>query len=88
VIGVIKNIASMTCPHCHSEIDMFGASERLAHAGVPVIGKIPFDVALSTTADQGLPLVLGDPRGPIAHEFARVGHRTMRWIAERAAARE
>lgn len=80
VIGVVQNMASMTCPHCQEEIDMFAQSTRLAEAGVPVLGRIPFDVRLSVTADQGLPLVLGDPRGPIAYEFARIGSQVRRWL--------
>jgi ATP-binding protein involved in chromosome partitioning len=83
VIGVVQNMASMTCPHCEQEIDMFAQSSRLADAGVPVLGRIPFDVRLSVTADRGRPLVLGDPRGPIAYEFARIGSAVRRWLAER-----
>ncbi len=86
VIGLVQNMASMTCPHCEQEIDMFGQSSRLAEAGLPVLGRIPFDVRLSVTADQGLPLVLGDPRGPIAFEFARIGNAVRRWLAERDSA--
>ena len=84
VIGLVKNMASMTCPHCQRVIDMFAASTRLSDAGVRVIGEIPFDVRLSVTADHGLPLVLGDPRGPIAYEFARIGRATTRWLEGRA----
>ncbi|OGO53021.1 MAG: hypothetical protein A2148_00820 [Chloroflexi bacterium RBG_16_68_14] len=84
VIGLVQNMASMTCPHCDEEIDMFAQSPRLAEAGVPLLGKIPFDVRLSVTADRGLPLVLGDPQGPIAYEFAKIGSVVRRWLAERA----
>jgi ATP-binding protein involved in chromosome partitioning len=84
VIGVVQNMASLTCPHCEQDIDMFAQSARLADAGVPVLGRIPFDVRLSVTADQGRPLVLGDPGGPIAYEFARIGNVVRRWLAERA----
>jgi MinD-like ATPase involved in chromosome partitioning or flagellar assembly len=76
-------IGTLTCPHCEEEIDLFGQSTRLADAGLPVLGRIPFDVRLSVTADQGLPLVLGDPRGPIAYEFARIASAVRRWLAER-----
>lgn len=86
VAGLVQNMASMTCPHCNEEIDMFAQSSRLADAGVPLLGRIPFDVRLSTTADQGRPLVLGDPTGPIAYEFARIGSAVRRWLAERDAA--
>ncbi|MBV9323872.1 MAG: P-loop NTPase [Chloroflexi bacterium] len=83
VIGMVQNMASLTCPHCSSPIDLYAASSRLQEAGVPVLGRIPFDTRLSVTADRGLPLVLGDPRGPIAFEFARIGGGVRRWLAER-----
>ncbi|MGH2586646.1 MAG: P-loop NTPase [Dehalococcoidia bacterium] len=85
VIGLVQNMAAMTCPHCEQEIDMFATSSRLTDAGVPVLGRIPFDTRLSVTADQGRPLVLGDPRGPIAYEFAKIGAVVRRWVAAPAA---
>jgi Mrp family chromosome partitioning ATPase len=83
VIGMVQNMASLTCPHCAQAIDLYSLSKRLEDAGVPVLGRIPFDTRLAMTADSGLPLVLGDPRGPIAFEFARIGSSVRRWIAER-----
>ena len=83
VIGMVQNMASLTCPHCSQDIDLYAASRRLEDAGVRVLGRIPFDTRLSVTADQGLPLVLGDPCGPIAVEFARIGGAVRRWLAER-----
>jgi len=83
IIGMVQNMASLTCPHCSQAIDLYSLSQRLEDAGVPVLGRIPFDTRLSMTADTGLPLVLGDPRGPIAFEFARIGHSVRRWLAER-----
>jgi ATP-binding protein involved in chromosome partitioning len=71
VLGMVQNMASLTCPHCDQPIDMYRLSPRLLEAGVPVLGRVPFDVRLSVTADEGRPLVLGDPRGPIAREFAQ-----------------
>jgi ATP-binding protein involved in chromosome partitioning len=87
VIGMVQNMSSLTCPHCDREIDLFGQSSRLADAGIPVLGRIPFDVRLSVNADQGLPLVLGDPTGPISHEFARIGARVRHWLRERGGLR-
>ena len=84
VAGMVKNMASLTCPHCSRDIDMYASSARLKDAGVPIIGAIPFDVVLSSAADRGVPLVLSDPRGPIAYEFARIGAYVRRWISERA----
>ena len=83
VIGLVQNMASLGCPHCAREIDLFARSARLTDAGIPVLGRIPFDVRLSEAVDRGEPLVLGDPRGPIAREFARIGHAVRRWLADR-----
>ena len=83
VIGMVQNMASLTCPHCSQPVDLYGASTRLQDAGVQVLGRIPFDTRLSVTADRGLPLVLGDPRGPVAFEFARIGSAVRRWLGER-----
>ncbi len=85
VLGMVQNMASLNCPHCANGIDLYGASTRLEDAGVRVLGRIPFDTRLSVTADRGLPLVLGDPRGPVAFEFARIGGAVRRWLAERDA---
>jgi ATP-binding protein involved in chromosome partitioning len=83
VIGMVQNMASLNCPHCTQAIDLYGASSRLQDAGVRVLGRIPFDTRLSITADRGLPLVLGDPRGPVAFEFARIGGAVRHWLADR-----
>jgi ATP-binding protein involved in chromosome partitioning len=83
VIGMVQNMASLTCPHCEQDIDLYAASTRLADAGVRILGRIPFDTRLSVTADTGVPLVLGDPRGPIAREFGRIGGAVRRWLMER-----
>jgi ATP-binding protein involved in chromosome partitioning len=85
VIGMVHNMASLTCPHCEQSIDLYSQSNRLAEAGVRILGRIPFDTRLSAAADTGVPLVLGDPRGPIAHEFARIGSVVRRWLAEQEA---
>jgi ATP-binding protein involved in chromosome partitioning len=87
VIGLVFNMASLTCPHCSEEIDLYAESPRLQDDGVEVLARIPFDLRLSRTADQGLPLVLGDPTGPMAYTFAGIGARVRRWLREHPARR-
>jgi len=81
---MVQNMASMTCPHCGQSIDMFASSRRLEDEGVNVIGRVPFDINLARSADEGLPLVLGDPTGPVAYEFACIGAAVRRWLREDA----
>jgi len=83
IVGLIQNMASLTCPHCQGQIDMFAHSTRLADDGVPVLARVPFDIRLAAGADRGQPLVVGDPTGAVALEFARVGLYLRRWLSER-----
>lgn len=82
VVGMVQNMASLVCPHCTQAIDLFARSRRLLDAGIPILGRVPFDVSLSVAADRGQPLVLTDPRGPVAREFATVGLAVRQWLAE------
>jgi ATP-binding protein involved in chromosome partitioning len=84
VIGMVQNMAAMTCPHCGGSINMFAESARLGDEGVTVLGRIPFDNELARSADRGTPLVLGDPTGPVAREFALLGAAVRRWLRDEA----
>jgi ATP-binding protein involved in chromosome partitioning len=75
VAGVIENMSSFPCPHCGEPMDLFGigggqlvASMISSELGtvVPLLGQIPFDVALREGGDSGHPLVLSTPDAPAA----------------------
>jgi ATP-binding protein involved in chromosome partitioning len=85
IIGTVENMAFLRCPHCHEEIDLFPKSSRLVDLGLDVIGRLPFDVGLSTAADRGQPLVLSEAPGQVAREFAAIANRVTRWLTERDA---
>ncbi len=73
VSGVIENMSSFPCPHCGEPMDLFGSgggqlvSETLTRelgTDVPLLGRVPFDVALREGGDNGSPLVLAQPDAP------------------------
>lgn len=75
VAGVIENMSGFPCPHCGEPIDIFGtgggalvASQLSAALGtdVPLLGRVPFDIALREGGDSGNPLVLDNPDAPAA----------------------
>lgn len=81
VAGVIENMSSFPCPHCGEPMDLFGigggelvASMISAELGseVPLLGQIPFDVALREGGDSGHPLVLSTPDAPAAQALRRI----------------
>lgn len=82
VIGVVQNMASLVCPHCNQELNLFSTSTRLADRGVRVLQEIPFDPQLAVNADRGDPLVLSDPTGPMAVAFARLAFAVRKWLQE------
>jgi len=88
VAGVIENMSSFPCPHCGEPMDLFGigggelvASMLSKELGtdVPLLGQIPFDVALREGGDSGHPLVLSTPDAPASQALRAVaemlGHK-------------
>ncbi|ABD13178.1 ATPase involved in chromosome partitioning [Frankia casuarinae] len=70
VVGVVENMAWLPCPHCGERVDVFGSgggaavAERLTRVlghDVPLLAQIPVDVRLREGADNGMPLVIGEP---------------------------
>jgi ATP-binding protein involved in chromosome partitioning len=55
IIGVVENMATHVCPHCGKEEALFpdGSVERMAaEAGIPYLGRIPFDSRIAAAADE------------------------------------
>jgi ATP-binding protein involved in chromosome partitioning len=78
ILGIVENMSDSPCPHCAEVISIFGtgggeetASRMSALVGVdiPLLAKIPFDIALREGGDQGKPIVLAAPNSPAAHAF-------------------
>lgn len=60
VLGILENMNGFTCPHCRQTTPLFqsGAGKRLAgDYTIPFLGSIPFDLALGTSGEEGIPYV-------------------------------
>lgn len=56
ILGLVVNMAWMTCPHCGERIEPFGGADAEAAAqelGLRLIGSLPLDPRLSMLGDQG-----------------------------------
>jgi ATP-binding protein involved in chromosome partitioning len=81
VVGVVENMSGFPCPHCGEPIDLFGVgggalvaetiSQQLG-TPVPLLGRIPFDIALREGGDDGRPLVLSDPGAPASQALTQI----------------
>jgi ATP-binding protein involved in chromosome partitioning len=79
VLGVVENMAYLdfVCPDSGKthRIDVFGSgggaevaatlTTRLGYE-VPVLAEVPMDTSVSTSGDEGVPLVVSDPSRPAA----------------------
>jgi ATP-binding protein involved in chromosome partitioning len=72
VAGVIENMSSFTCEHGET-YNLFGeggGEELAADAGVPLLGRVPLEPAVSAGGDTGEPVVLG--QGAAADAFRAI----------------
>ncbi|MFM7874056.1 MAG: P-loop NTPase [Actinomycetota bacterium] len=81
IIGVIENMSAYIPEGSIEKVALFGegGGEETAHrlsnlvgADVPLLGKIPFDIALREGGDTGNPVVVAKPESPSALEFEAV----------------
>jgi ATP-binding protein involved in chromosome partitioning len=73
VVGVIENMAWFADPATGAHIPIFGEGGARAEAArlrVPLLAEIPIDIALRQGGDDGMPLVVSQPDGPVAKAFA------------------
>ncbi|HYL92908.1 MAG TPA: Mrp/NBP35 family ATP-binding protein [Alphaproteobacteria bacterium] len=77
ILGMVENMSGFTCPHCHTEIDIFskgGVARTAREFGVPFLGSIELDPEIRKGGDGGKPAVLeGDtsPHAKSLYEFAK-----------------
>lgn len=75
VLGVVENMSGFVCPDCGSRFDVFGSGggERMAaEMGVPFLGRIPLDPAVSRAGDDGRPCALAVAASGAAKALAAV----------------
>ena len=81
IIGVIENMSPYIQKSSNTKVALFGegggeeTAKRLSNlvgADVPLLGKIPFDIALREGGDSGQPVVTAKPDSPAALEFESV----------------
>ena len=61
ILGLIENMASFTCPHCHQTTSIFledGVQKEAKRNNVPVLGSVPLDRRICEDSDNGQPTVV------------------------------
>jgi ATP-binding protein involved in chromosome partitioning len=55
-LGLVVNLAGHTCAHCGAQDPLFGAGDEAqiaAHLGLPLLGSVPYDLALARVVHEG-----------------------------------
>ena len=89
VIGLVENMTSYVCPTCGAAHPLFaptpqaetpGSSPGQAFAGVPLLGRVPFDPRMALAGDKGVPFILEDAASPAALALAQVGEGVLNFV--------
>lgn len=88
VLGVVENMAYLeaTCPHCEGthRVEVFGRGGGAEVAGtlstrlgyeVPLLAEIPLDPIMSTSGDEGVPMIATDPMRPASIALGALAER-------------
>ena len=78
VVGLIENMSYFQCAHSSEHIDIFGhgGGEKLSEeTGLPLLGAIPIDLAISQGGDSGTPLMISSPDSDTAHLFLDIAEK-------------
>ena len=77
VAGIIENMSAFTCEHgtTYRLFGEGGGAALAADAGVPLLGQVPLEPAVSTGGDTGEPVVLGE--GAAADAFRSIADRIL-----------
>lgn len=72
IMGIVENMSGLVCPHCHKEVELFGArgGELLARKeNIPLVGKLPLDPEVVRQGDAGRAASILEKDSPFAHAF-------------------
>jgi ATP-binding protein involved in chromosome partitioning len=84
VLGVIENMASFQCPHCHQDSPLFGhhgGKKLAAKTELPLIGQIPLSAVIREEEEKGKPFFTKETDQSIKHEFRGIANTIIQEIS-------
>ena len=78
ILGLIENMSGFSCPHCNKMVDLFGSGggEKTAGtAGIPFLGRIPFDPNVVSCGDNGISLQEKYADTPVSRAFIELAEK-------------
>jgi ATP-binding protein involved in chromosome partitioning len=78
IVGIVENMSYFICDGCGKEHDIFsrGGVQRAAQRyQIPYLGEIPITPALREGGDNGVPILIQDPKSPVSKIFLEIAAR-------------
>ena len=75
ILGIIENMSGLKCPHCGKNIDLFksgGGKKAAEEFKIPFLGKIPIDLNMVDSADEGKPYISKYKNSETAQVFSKI----------------
>ncbi len=85
-LGIIENMSYHLCSHCGEREEIFGhgiVARESARLKVPFLGEIPLDIAIRKHADEGTPILAGEPEAPASRAYLKIIDRLAQEISIR-----
>ena len=78
VLGIVENMSYLVAEGVDGELDLFGrgsAAKAAKELGVPFLGEIPLEPAVSKSGDSGTPIVVSAPDSRAAKAFTALAEQ-------------
>jgi ATP-binding protein involved in chromosome partitioning len=78
VLGIVENMSGHVCSQCGHAEAIFGSdgAQRMADASsLDVLGKLPLDKTIREQTDSGIPTVIANKEGKIAHIYHDIARK-------------
>ena len=75
IVGIVENMSYFVCDGCGKEHEIFsrGGAQRAAERfQIPYLGEIPITPALREGGDNGVPVLIQDPKSPVSKIFLEI----------------
>jgi ATP-binding protein involved in chromosome partitioning len=86
VLGIVENMSYFLCPADGRRYDIFGSGggeREAARLRVPLLGKVPLEIAVRESGDVGRPLTASDPHGLVGRTFREMANEILQAMEAR-----
>jgi ATP-binding protein involved in chromosome partitioning len=80
LLGIVENMSYFIAPDTGKRYDIFGhggARREAERLGVTFLGEVPIEMAIRENSDAGTPIVVAEPKGPIAEVYLGVAAKVL-----------